>query len=283
MEKLTQLQGKLLEGCIWDSHRRYLYFVDIEKFRIYRMTEEHTLSCLQMPTYVSTIVLTEDGRLLAALQDGLYLVDYDAGKTEKRMESAFPSYLRYNDGKCDPGGRLWVGSMYIDQSVPGARHGASLFCIRDGQVVCQNPGYTIPNGLDWHEGLFYHTETSEKRIRVYRQRAEEGDDIGEQIDEIDLSQEKGSPDGMCVDRDGNLWIAMWGGYQVIGLDPCRKEVFQRILVPDENVSCCAFGGRELNQLFITTARNEKGEGGDVYSETLTCYKGKEGYRYGCKQ
>lgn len=283
MEKLTQLHGSLLEGCIWDARRRYLYFVDIEKFRICRMTEEKKLSVLQLPTYVSTLVLTEDGKLLAALQDGLYLVDYDAVTVEKQMASAFPVYLRYNDGKCDPEGRLWVGSMYIDQSVPGAKKGSSLFCIRDGQVIRRYPGYTIPNGLDWYEGLFYHTETSEQRIRVYRQCAEDGDPIGEQIDEIDLSQEKGSPDGMCVDRDGNLWIAMWGGSQVIGLDPCRKEVFQRIAVPDENVSCCAFGGRELNQLFITTARNEKGEGGDVYSETLTCYKGKEGYRYGGRQ
>ena len=283
MEKRTQIHGKLLEGCIWDARRRYLYFVDIEKFRIYRMTEEDELSVLQLPTYVSALVLMEDGTLLAALQDGLYQVDFDTGKTEKRMESGFPSYLRYNDGKCDPEGRLWIGSMYIDQSVPDARQGAQLFAIREGQVVRQYPGYTIPNGLDWHDGLFYHTETSEKRIRVYRQCAEDGDGIGEQIDVIDLSQEKGSPDGMCVDRDGNLWIAMWGGYQVIGLDSCRKEVFQRIPVPDENVSCCAFGGRELNQLFITTASNEKGEGGDVYSETLTYYKGKEGYRYDSRQ
>ncbi|WP_432627107.1 SMP-30/gluconolactonase/LRE family protein [Brotaphodocola sp.] len=280
MEKITEIHGRLLEGCIWDERCDALYFVDIEKFRIYRMTKADDLSFLSLPTYVSAIVLREDGKLLAALQDGLYTVDFERGETEKIMESGFSDEVRYNDGKCDRYGDLWLGSMYVDQSRPGAKGGGSLFCIRDGAVAAEYPSYTIPNGLDWMDGCFFHTETGEKKISVYEQEPGVRGVIGKKVSEIDLSAEKGSPDGMCIDRDGNLWIAMWGGFEVIGYDPRRKEVFKRLEVPDANVSCCVFGGKEKNRLFVTTAKDENGNGGEVYTVLLTDYCGKAGYRYG---
>lgn len=282
LEQITKIQGSLLEGCIWDERCRHLYFVDIDKFRIYRMTENRELTFLEMPAHVSTIVLKEDGSLIAALQDGIYEVDFEMKKAEKIMDSSFPPYIRYNDGKCDPYGRLWVGSMYMEQDRPDAKNGGSLYCIRAGKVEARYPGYTIPNGLDWYRGLFYHTETSTKKISVYQQKTGDQEMIGCKIGEIDLSGEKGSPDGMCVDRDGNLWIAMWGGYQVIGYDPVEKKVFKRIPVPDANVSCCIFGGEEENRLFVTTAQDGNGAGGEVYTILLTDYRGKAGYRYGSR-
>lgn len=271
MEKLTDIHGKLLEGCIWDEKEEALYFVDIEKFRIYRVKESGDLSDLQLHTYVSAIVLKNDGRLLAALQDGLYEIDFESKKAKKIMESRFSKEIRYNDGKCDRYGDLWIGSMYIDQNSADAKGGGSLFCIRNGAVIAEYPSYTIPNGLDWSGDLFFHTETSEKKISVYCQKPGVRGVIGDKIDEICFSDEKGSPDGMCADSDGNLWIAMWGGFQVIGYDPRQRKIFRRIEIPDKNVSCCVLGGKEKKRLFITTAQDERGGGGEVYSIELMKY------------
>lgn len=281
MEKITDIHGQLLEGCIWDEQKNRLYFVDIEGFRIYKYeTESQKLSFFQMDTFVGCIVLNKEGNLVAALQDGLYEVNSETGSACKLMESGLTGYLRYNDGKCDKWGDLWVGSMAADQNHEKAVGGGSLYCISDNRVVKEYSGYTIPNGLDWDEkkSVFYHTDTYKKQISVYESgiRGERGKKVGE----IDLSKEKGAPDGMCIDCNGNLWIALWGGSEVICLNPVNGIVQERIAVPDKNVSCCVFGGKEKNCLFITTARDEEGNGGEVYScMTDICGKKAERYEY----
>ena len=242
MEKLTNLHGRLLEGCIWDERTDRLY-----------------------------LVLKKDGTLIAALPDGLYHVDFDKRTAEKVMESCLPDSIRYNDGKCDPKGRLWLGSMAMvqDESAP---HAGALFCIEKDQIKTIYSGFTIPNGLAWDakKALFYHVD---------RYRMTEDGQITEKRTAIDLKNEKGSPDGMCMDSEGHLWIAMWGGYQVICADPVTGEVLKRIPVPDANVSCCCFGGKSKAQLYITTARDDNGDGGELYVEEVQV-TGGEVYRYG---
>ena len=279
MERLTEIHGCLLEGCLWDERRGRLYFLDIEGYKIYCRYEDGRLEELQLPTYVSCIVKNGKGGLTAALQDGLYDVDFDRKHLEKRMNSGLPADLRYNDGKCDPMGNLWVGTMSVHPEAEGAKGKGSLYCIRHYQIAGRYDGYTIPNGLDWdmERGLFYHTETSSQVISVYRFSREPGK-LGEKIRELDFSHQEGSPDGMCLDRNGRLWIAMWGGYQVIVFDPVTQQVIRRIPVPDENVSCCCFGGRSLNQVYITTAKNEKGQGGEIYVCSVN-QEGKAAYNY----
>lgn len=279
MERLTEVHGSLLEGCLWDERSGRLYFLDIEEKRIYCRYGDGRLEEMEMPAYVSCIVKKRKGGLTAAVQDGLYDVDFDRREAQKRMDSGFSPHLRYNDGKCDPMGNLWVGTMFARQEMEGARRGGSLYCIHHHQVAGRYDGYTIPNGLDWDmdRGLFYHTETSSKVIRVYRFSRETGV-LGENIRELDLSNQEGSPDGMCLDREGRLWIAMWGGYQVLVFDPESQKVLRRIPVPDENVSCCCFGGSGMDQLYITTAKNEKGQGGELYVCSVN-QEGKAAYDY----
>ena len=279
MECLTEIHGSLLEGCIWDERSDRLYFLDIERHRVYCLYGGGRLEEMELPAYPSCIVKNQKGGLTAALQDGLYDVDFDRKKFEKKMDSGLPCYLRYNDGKCDPMGNLWVGTMFVHQEAEGSRGGGSLYCIRHHQAVGRYDGYTIPNGLDWDmdRGVFYHTETSRQVISVYRFVGEPGK-LGEKIKELDFSHQEGSPDGMCLDRNGRLWIAMWGGYQVIVFDPVTQQVIRRIPVPDENVSCCCFGGKSLNHLYITTAKNEKGQGGELYVCSVN-QEGKAAYNY----
>ena len=279
MEKMTNLHGRLLEGCIWDEHNDRLYFVDIECRKIYCIRPDcEKIQEMEMTDYVSDLVLRMDGTLVAALPDGLYHVDFDRQTAEKVMESCLPDGIRYNDGKCDPKGQLWLGSMAIVQD-EHAPHAGTLFCIEKNRIKTIYSGFTIPNGLAWNaeKTLFYHVDTATDKVDCYR--ITENGQIAERTTAVDLKNEKGSPDGMCIDSEGHLWIAMWGGYQVVCADPVTGEVLKRIPVPDANVSCCCFGGKSRKQLYITTARDDEGNGGELYVEKMQVTGGKV-YRYG---
>lgn len=158
-------------------------------------------------------------------------------------------------------------------------HTGALFCIEDDKIRTVYAGYTIPNGLAWDEKepYFYHVDTPTGKVDRYRITAQ--GELSEKTTAIDLREEKGSPDGMCMDSRGDLWIAMWGGYQVICADPATGEIKKRLPVPDANVSCCCFGGKNKDRLFITTARDEDGNGGELYVEDVQVTGGKV-YRYG---
>lgn len=282
MERITEIHGKLLEGCVWDGKKERLYFIDIDKFRIYRYEPKiKNLSFFQLHTYVGCIVLNKEGDLIAALQDGLYRVSAETGEYHKIMDSNLPDYLRYNDGKCDCLGNLWVGTMAINQEHEKAIHGGSLSCVSKNQIEEIYLGYTIPNGLDWNEkeNLFFHTETYEKRIDVYKTDFQKKTIV--KIGKLDFSQEKGCPDGMCLDSEGNLWTALWGGGEVVKVNPKEGNILKRICLPDKNVSCCTFGGEDLRDLYITTARDEQSKGGEVYVCKVE-EQGKEPYRYECE-
>lgn len=279
IEKLTNLKGKLLEGCVWDEKRNLLFFVDIECRKIYCMNPKNTsLEQMEMPDYVSCIVLEKTGELAAALPDGLYRVDFQKRTYRKLMCSTLEEGVRFNDGKCDAAGRLWIGSMAIVQDEHAENAGA-LYCVEQENIVETYPDYTIPNGLAWNEEKlwFYHIDTPTKKVDRYE--VVDGIRLESRCTAVDLSKEEGSPDGMCMDENGNLWIAMWGGSKVICASPESGEILETIEVPDKNVSCCTFGGEHMNQLYITTARDEEGKGGEVYRKEMKM-RGVTANRYG---
>lgn len=279
MEKISSLKGKLLEGCVWDEINQVLYFVDIECRKIYKFSEkENNISKMEMPDYVSCIVLEKEGTLIAALPDGLYRVDFDEKWSEKAADSGLKPGIRYNDGKCDHSGRIWIGSMAIAQNKE-AEHAGSLYCIEKEQVCREYPGFTIPNGLAWNEEgtYFYHIDTPTRKVDRYIVGADGS--ISDRQMAVDLSRETGNPDGMCIDSEGHLWIAMWGGGKVVCADPETGKILEKLVVGDKYVSCCTFGGAQMNELFITTARDEEGNGGELYVHKMKA-KGVKAERYG---
>lgn len=279
MEKMTNIKGKLLEGCVWNEEEQKLYFVDIECRKIYALDPEgNELSQMEMPGYVSCIVFDQGGKLIAALPDGLYRVDYPKRVYEKIMDGGLPDGIRYNDGKCDRYGSLWVGSMAINQD-ENAEGAGALFCIKGEKIVRTYPGFTIPNGLAWNDerNCFFHIDTPTRKVDRYT--VTEDKELLRKETAVDLSREKGNPDGMCMDSAGNLWIAMWGGGKVICADPDSGKKTDEIEVPDTYVSCCTFGGARMDRLYITTARDEDGNGGELYIHKMDV-KGVEAKRYG---
>ena len=271
------------EGPVWDERGQRLFYVDIEGKQVrrydFRTGELKKADTEQM---TGCLVPAQEGGWITAQRDRLIRMDDELhfGEEAGRLEQA--AYLRFNDGKCDSHGRLWVGTMAADQSIPQAPKGGTLYCLEEGKRPFPVVGnITIPNGLAWtaDDSCFYHVDTEEGCIRAYAFDAESGR-LGEVNTVVRIDPQYGSPDGMCIDAEGMLWIALWGGGRVIRVNPATGEWLAEVPVPAARVSCCAFGGQKLNELIITTAMDENGNGGEVYLAE-TDVTGTLAFPFGC--
>lgn len=271
------------EGCVWNSGERSLYFTDIERGLIHRLEFDKTGAPVRDTVYpqqarTGCFVFHREGGFVAAVTDRLVWNRPD-GTQKILMRQKYSGPLRYNDGKCDRYGNLWVGTMAIDQGWPGASGGGSLYCIRGGQVLAEYPGYTIPNGLDWNGdgSVLYHIDTPRRTVDTYTVTNQVK--LANRRSVIAVPEGEGNPDGMCADENGNLWIALWGGGKVVCCDPATGGRLEEVLVPEPYVSCCCFGGVDGRDLFITTAKDENGAGGQLYRVRVGVRGGRR-YLYG---
>lgn len=271
------------EGCAWNSAERSLYFTDIERGLVHRLEFDDTGAPGRDAVYpqqarTGCFVFHREGGFVAAVTDRLVWNRPD-GTREVLLRQKHPGPLRYNDGKCDRYGNLWVGAMAIDQGLPGAQGCGSLYCIQNGKVAAEYPGYTIPNGLDWSKdgSVLYHIDTPRQCVDAYTVTDQVV--LSNRRSVVMVPKEEGSPDGMCADENGNLWIALWGGGKVICCGPVTGERLEEVAAPEPYVSCCCFGGADGRELFITTAKDEKGAGGRLY-RVRTGVRGGKRYCYG---
>lgn len=270
------------EGPLWHAPTQTLWFVDITKAAIHAFdTKTKRVKTIQMQDTVGCIVFTEGGGLLAAVKNKLVCVNPETGGQTVLSNFDFPEYLRFNDGKCDPGGRLWVGTMAADQTDRRSACGGSLYCVENGVVAAKYDGFTIANGMAWSADrtTFYHIDTPTGKVNAYDIQADGL--LKNRRNVVSFESTDGSPDGMCIDTNGHLWVAMWGGGQVLCADPANGKILHRLVMQDKNVSCCAFGGADLQTLYITTARDEKGRGGNLFA-VRTQATGTESFKYGGK-
>lgn len=158
---------------------------------------------------------------------------------------------RFNDGKCDPQGRFWVGSMHLEQE----KGEASLFMIdKQGSLEQKINSVTISNGIVWtaDKSTMYYIDTPTSEIKAYDYNNTNGEISNEKV-VVRIPETLGFPDGMTIDSGGMLWVGMWNGGAVICFDPRTGEAIRSIDVPAHNVTSCAFGGKNLDMLYITTA------------------------------
>jgi len=253
-EVVGGLRCRLGEGALWDPGLGRLLWVDIVGHRVHSLDpstgarDEHEVS-----DDVGTVVVARNGRLLVALRDRLAALDPATGTlaTVVPIEPDRPD-TRCNDGKCDPAGRFWVGTL-----VEGAARGtAALYCLdAELELSVRLKGVTISNGLCWSgDGRrLYYIDTPEQRVDEIAFDAATGR-LGARRVALEIPPALGAPDGMTIDVEDQLWIALWGGGAVIRVDPIAGRITERIAIPTTNVTSCAFGGASLDQLFVTTAR-----------------------------
>src|SRR6185503_11432690 len=204
---------------------------------------------IEVPSHVGAVAPRAAGGFVAALQDGFWVVGDGPTRRITSVAEAGPS-LRFNDGKCDPAGRFWAGTMAYDEK-PGA--GALYRLDPDGRASLMLDGVTISNGLAWSlDGLtMYYIDTPTRRIDAFSFSPGTGE-ISDRRPVISIPAELGLPDGLTIDEEGGLWVALWGGAAVHRYFDGRLDAV--VTLPVSQPTSCAFGGENLDELYVTSAR-----------------------------
>ncbi|MFT3750894.1 MAG: SMP-30/gluconolactonase/LRE family protein [Agriterribacter sp.] len=241
------------EGAIWHPLEHALYWVNIEEktLHIYDPATKENKT-FNMGERIGTVVFDKNGNAIAALQNGIHKIDIRTGEISFIANPVPDKNTRFNDGKCDPEGRFWVGTMHINQV-----EGAGLLYRMDHDLSIHKilDGVTVSNGIVWSldKKLMYYIDSPLKRVDVFDYDNETGA-VNNRRTAFKIPVGLGFPDGMTIDDEGYLWIAIWGGSCVGKFDPLTGEIKQKIIVPAPHVSSCAFGGKNMDTLYITTAR-----------------------------
>ena len=161
---------------------------------------------------------------------------------------------RFNDGKCDPAGRFWAGTMAYENPV---NQGSLYRMDTDLSVHKMLDNIGISNGLVWSldHSTMYYIDTVAYTVRAFDYDIDTGDLKNERV-AIHVPREMGGPDGMTIDSEGMLWVAHYGGSQVCRWNPETGEVLHTIKLPAKQITACAFGGKDLDTLFITSAAQQ---------------------------
>lgn len=244
-ECILEAGAVLAEGPVWHGGR--LWWVDIERCEVHALeVASGTDRSWRLPSRVGFVVPRDRGGFLVGTEHGLATWDTRRLEPFAHPESDRPGN-RFNDAKCDPQGRLWAGTMAMDES-PGR---GALYRVDAGGVTRMVEGVSISNGLAWSPdgGTLYYIDSPTRRVDAFDFR--EGR-ITRRRTVVTL--EDGFPDGMCSDAEGNLWIALWGGGCVACHDPATGRRLARVEVPATAVTSCCFG--EGGTLFVTTASRD---------------------------
>jgi sugar lactone lactonase YvrE len=252
-ELLLDTKSALGEGALWNAKTQELYWVDIENgiLHLYQPQNKEN-KAIKLGQKVGTVVPTEDGNALVALQDGIYKIDLKTEKLKlltKRPDNEPTN--RFNDGKCDPAGRLWVGTMSMKGK---AKAGALYLFDNEGKISKKYDSVTVSNGIVWSadSSRMYYIDTPTKEVKEFAYNNQSGEITFTKI-AVKIPEGAGYPDGMTIDSEGMLWIAMWEGFAVLRFDPNTGEQLLKVELPVARVTSCAFGGEDLSTLYITTA------------------------------
>ncbi len=250
---LIKSQCSLGEGPMWHPLQNKLYWVDIDKYQIWAFDpQKKERRCYETDEKPSTLAPIDNKNVLVALENKISVLNTITGKlnTIKNIEEA-SNHTRCNDGKCDSLGRFWIGTMDVDAKIGKG----SLYCLTRNltlkKILSQ---LSIPNGLDWSldQKKMYFIDSQERTVKAYNFEVKTGNlTCGEIV--VSPKNNDELPDGMCIDNNGMLWIAFWGGKRVGKYNPVTGEHLMDIEVPAINITSCTFGGRERDILFITTA------------------------------
>jgi sugar lactone lactonase YvrE len=246
--------AELGERPVWDVAAGSLIWVDILAGHLHRYRPGAGDEVVHIAgVAVGAAGLRAGGGYVLAAADGFRLVGADGTPDGDPLRPpGMAGDIRFNDGACDPAGRFWGGTVARDRR-PGA--GALYRLDADGGITTMLEDVTESNGLGWSPdgGTFYYIDSGEPRPRI---RAFPCDlaagTLGPPRDLVQPPAEHGTPDGLTVDADGCLWVAFWGGHAVRRYSP-GGELLAELPVPVSQPSCPAFGGPDLEDLYVTTA------------------------------
>ncbi len=241
------------EAPFWSVDEGVLYWVDIDGKTVFRYRPESAAKeAFVLDHEIGCIIPRRNGGFVAGFDRGLAFLNPDLSKAEffAAPEDGVPK-TRFNDGKCDRYGRFWVASADRNEVEPLA----SLYCLNgSGQLTRVFSKVIVGNGIGWSPDnrTMYFTDTGIGKIFAFDYEIETGA-LGSRRVFVEVDERDGLPDGLTVDAEGYVWSANWAGSRVTRYDP--KGGIERVIdMPVPNVTSLAFGGRDLDRLFITTAR-----------------------------
>jgi sugar lactone lactonase YvrE len=244
------VRAELGEGPRWDARSQHLVWVDIHGRALHVFDpaagRDRAIGLDNRPGAAAPMT---DGRVLVALADRLVALDLEDESLETLAVLPHGADMRMNDGACDAAGRFWVGSMELDE----APDRAALYRFADSLLEVVLDRVSLSNGLGWSPdtSLFYYVDSPTSAIDVFDFDLATGTATGRRSF-VEIEPTAGIPDGLAVDDEGGVWVALWGGFAVRRYTPDGR--LDRVIeVPAEHVTACAFGGADGRSLFITTA------------------------------
>ena len=254
MEIAVRANAKLAEGPRWDAATRRLLWVDIEGCELHILESEEDRA-IGLDAMVGAAAPTSSGAVLVALADRLALVDLADESVRTLVRLPHGSALRSNDGACDAAGRFWIGTMGLDQT-----SGAGALYRYDGRLQRVLDEVTLSNGIGWtrDDTRMYYIDSPVQRVDIFDFELASGR-VDDRRPFVSIDENEGIPDGLTVDDEGGVWVALYGGSCVHRYDE-SGHLDAVLAVPAENVTSCCFGGDDGRSLFVTTAAPD----GNVY-------------------
>ena len=247
---VADVHAVLGEGPVWVAREAALYWLDIKGRKIFRRGESGDVREWPTPLRVGSIAPRAGGGFIAGTENGIALIDLEAGRYDILCQpEAQLADNRFNDGKVDRQGRFWAGSMDdLERQASG-----TLYRIgRDHRCTAVDSGYKVTNGPAFSpDGKRMYHNDSARQLTYAFDLDEAGNASGRRVF-LQFEEGDGFPDGMTVDREGCLWIAFWDGGCVRRFSPVG-ELLQAIELPVTRPTSCAFGGPDLDRLYVTSA------------------------------
>ncbi|MBP5266271.1 MAG: SMP-30/gluconolactonase/LRE family protein [Lachnospiraceae bacterium] len=249
VETVGKEQYVLGEGPYYDPRYGRLSWVDIEGKKVWYIRDGRKVAIDVQQRVGAAIPLAGDDGFALAMEDGMYT--YRNGQIAQvvDLKNVYKEYWRSNDAKADALGRIWFGASVMDDHDPEG----NLYLYANGNVACKVAGTKISNGMAWSSDKkhFYFSDSAEHAVYVF--------DYDEKTAAISNRRvlfeiTDGVPDGMTIDAEDNLWVAIWGGSRVEKRSGATGELLDEVHLPAKQVSSCCFGDEDLRTLYITSAQ-----------------------------
>lgn len=254
LEVVFDAKAILGEGPSWDAINNRLLWVDIEGLQLHiHYPDNGHNEVYNVGERIGAVVPYLEDEVIVALYTGFHKYQLSTRTLTfiSNPEEHLPNN-RFNDGKCDPEGRFWAGTMSLD----GSMATGFLYCLdHDLTVRTVLEGVSTSNGLGWSvDGAhMYYIDTPTRQVDILDYNQDTGSVSNRRV-AFQLPEGAGYPDGMTIDVEGMVWIAEWDGGRVGRWNPHTGELLNEIPIPAGHITSCVFGGEFLDELYITTAR-----------------------------
>lgn len=271
-EQLTDPHAAHGEGPVWWPAWGGLAWVDMLAGDILALDGAGAVTRWAVGPVAAAFRPRREGGVVVATEHEFVLADAFGGPTRAVATVLDDPGIRFNDGGCDPAGAFWCGTMAYDE---GTGRGELFRLAPDGTVARVLAGVTISNGLAWTAdgARAYYNDTPTGRVDVFD--AEPDGELHGRRPFVTVDPADGFPDGLTVDADGRVWVALWGGSAVHCYGP-DGTLLERVELPVPKVTACTFGGDALDELFVTTSR--QGEPAGAHPAAGAVFRYRPGVR-----